>query len=81
MISNDDTTHFHCDSPGVTFEGVRFEERMNVDGSKYWHAEQDISSIFGSEVEGCCSGIGRTKEQALERLAEDKRELYESLWI
>lgn len=74
-------SHFHCDHPGVTFDGVRFEERTNIDGAKYWYAEQDIGSIFGSEVEGCCSGIGRTKEQALERISEEKHKLHESLWV
>lgn len=71
---------FCCDSIGSTFEDVKLEERTNVDGSKYWYAEQAIGTLFGSEVEGACTGIGRTKEQALERLAEDKRRLNGSLW-
>lgn len=56
------------------------EQRKNCDGSLYWYAERRIGSIFGSVVQGVCSGIGRTKGQALERLQEDEAQLYESLW-
>jgi len=78
-VNNMPGAHMDC-HPGVTYEGVTLEERTNCDGSKYWYAKQAIGSLFGYEVEGECSGIGRTKEQALERLAEDKRKLQESMW-
>lgn len=31
-------------------------------------------------IEGECRGIGRTRDEALERLAADVHNLYESLW-
>ncbi len=72
---------FQCSNIGVTMdENIRLEEKTNIDGSKYWCAKQDIGTLFGSKVHGECSGIGRTKEQALERLKEDIKKLGESLW-
>ncbi len=78
---NEPTQAFTCSHIGSTFKDVRMEERTNVDGSKYWYAEQDIESLFGQEVNGACSGIGRTREHALQRLEEDKNKLNELLWI
>lgn len=45
-----------------------------------WKATCPIGTIFGSEVEGECSGTGATKEAALEALAKDRRNLNDSLW-
>lgn len=83
---NKPTVHEHkcdtdCVSPGMQMsDDVTFEFKENH-GLGSWIARQKIGYLFGSEVEGECQGIGATKEQALERLAEDKRTLYESLWI
>lgn len=45
-----------------------------------WKATCPIGTIFGSEVKGECSGIGATKEAALEALAKDRKNLNDSLW-
>jgi hypothetical protein len=45
-----------------------------------WLATCPIETLFGSEVDGKCCGIGRTKEEALEALAKDRRNLNDSLW-
>ena len=45
-----------------------------------WEATSPIGSIFGSEVEGECRGVGPTKEIALENLSKDRAKLHESLW-
>lgn len=73
------TIHEDC-QPGLTMEGVRVEEIRNAHGQHYWKAVAQIGSIFGSEVEGELTGIGRTRERALERLAQEQKRLYESLW-
>lgn len=44
-----------------------------------WKATAPIGTIFGLEVEGECSGIGPTKEAAIEALAKDRRNLNDSL--
>ena len=71
----------HCDSPGLTMDEPVLTEINNAHGQHYWRAVAQIGTIFGSEVEGEISAIGRTKEQALERLAEERRKLHESLWF
>jgi hypothetical protein len=45
-----------------------------------WKATCPIGTLFGSEVEGECSGTGATKELALEALAKDRKNLSDSLW-
>lgn len=72
---------FVCKSPGMVNGDITVVEITNAHGQHYFKATQPIGSLFGQEVHGCCSGIGRTKEQALQRLAEDKKKLNESLWI
>lgn len=83
MTHNSEIIHQHFDChPGLTMEGVAFEERTQPDGTtKYWRASSPIGTIFGSEVEGECEGFGATKEQALERLNADIRKLHEILWL
>lgn len=72
---------FHVDQNiGLTMREPRVAELPNALGGTYWKATAPIGSIFGSEVEGECVGIGATREQALERLAEDEKNLAESLW-
>ena len=45
-----------------------------------WKATCPIGTLFGSEVEGECKGLGTTKESALEALAKDRKNLNDSLW-
>lgn len=45
-----------------------------------WKATCPIGTLFGSEVEGECSGTGATKEAALEALRLDRKNLNDSLW-
>lgn len=71
----------HCDSPGLTMEGATVVEIHNAHGQHYFKATAEIGTIFGSEVEGQCEGIGATREQALERLQQDIKNLHESLWV
>jgi hypothetical protein len=78
-----DEIQVHIDkSPGLTMKGVKFEHVVNPNSrsGKYWIAKANIGTIFGSEVEGELKGIGTTKEKALERLHQEQKELYESLW-
>lgn len=46
-----------------------------------WKATAPIGTLFGSEVEGECSGTGATKEAALEAMAKDRKNLNDSLWM
>jgi hypothetical protein len=46
-----------------------------------WKASCPIGTIFGSEVDGECSGIGPTKEAAIEALKQDRKNLFDSLWV
>ncbi len=76
-----DQIQIHEDaSPGLTMEGVVFEHRENH-GRPCCIATAQIGTIFGAEVHGEIKGIGKTQEQALERLQEERKKLYESLWI
>jgi hypothetical protein len=68
-----------CNHIGVTFDDVTFELLPNH-GKPCWKATAKIGTLFGSEVEGECLGIGRTKDEALARLKEDQRNLADSLW-
>lgn len=45
-----------------------------------WKATCPIGSLFGAEVEGECRGTGRTKEEALAALADDRKKPNDSLW-
>ncbi len=45
-----------------------------------WKATAPIGSIFGAEVDGECSGIGATQEEALAALKKDQDSVYEALW-
>jgi len=65
---------------GLTMGGATVREVSNGLGGTCWVATAPIGSIFGAEVHGECKGIGRTREQAIERLKEDQRNLAESLW-
>lgn len=72
-----DNIQIHVDKEiGLTMGQTRVWQLP--DGS--WKAACPIGTIFGSEVEGECSGTGATKEAALEALAKDRHNLSESLW-
>lgn len=60
---------------------IEIAELPNALGGTYWKATQPIGSLFGSPVHGDLEGIGSTKEQALERLKEDRDRLYEGIWL
>lgn len=83
-LNRDGTIKIHeCCTPGLTMEGVTFEEITNPNSrtGHYWKATQKIGSIFGSEVEGQIEAFGSTKEKAVENLASERQRLNESLWI
>lgn len=69
-----------CQTVGLTMENAVVTEHHNAHGQHYWKAVAQIGTIFGSEVDGELSGYGRTKEQALERLQQERIKLHESLW-
>lgn len=71
---------FHSCTPGLTMEGAVIEEITNAHGQHYFKATAQIGTIFGSEVEGELTGIGSTREKALEKLAQEQHKLHESLW-
>lgn len=55
-------------------------EIKNAHGQHYFKAVAQIGSIFGGEVDGEISAIGRTKEEALQHLEQERTKLYDSLW-
>ena len=69
---------------GQTHGGVNVREVTSVNGQVYWKASCEIDSIFGVELEEgsgpVMTGIGATKEQALERMREECRKFNESLF-
>jgi hypothetical protein len=72
---------FQCDHIGVATGSAVLTEKTQPDGiTKYWQASTDEVCLFGSEV--CCElkGYGKTKEEALKHLEEEKRKLSRSLW-
>lgn len=72
--------NIHLDSEiGLTMGDTKLRQVDNH-GLPCWIATAPIGSIFGAEVHGELRGIGNTKEQALERLQEERRKLAESLW-
>ena len=68
------------DQPGMTMQGIKLTQITPTHQPPYWKAEQEIGTLFGAEVDGGISAIGRTKEEALEHLKEERRKLHESLW-
>lgn len=75
------TIHIHEDSEiGMTMGETTVREIHNCHGQHYWIARAPIGTLFGQEVEGELKGIGATKEQALERLKEERKKLNDSLW-
>lgn len=44
-------------------------------------ATKPITHVFGAEVQGELIGVGWTKRQALNKLANAEHEHYESLWL
>lgn len=75
-MPNEPIQCFVCSEIGMTLGDTTV--RQLPDGT--WKATAPIGTIFGSEVEGECSGTGATKEAALEALAKDRRNLNDSLW-
>lgn len=70
-------THtFCCHEIGLTMGNTTVKQLPD----DTWKATAPIGTIFGSEVNGECSGVGPTKEAALEALAKDRHNLSESLW-
>lgn len=49
-----------------------------IDGT--YRASQPIGSIFGAKVDGECSGVGGTKEEALEALKKEQKAFCDGLW-
>lgn len=66
---------FVCSEIGMTMGNTTVKQLL--DGT--WKATCPIGTLFGSEVEGECSGIGATKEAAPEALAQDRKNLNDSL--
>jgi hypothetical protein len=66
--------------PGLTMRGAVVTRCENVDGSKYFKAVAQIGTMFGAEVDGEITGIGNTLEIAMERLAEERAKLYNSMF-
>lgn len=80
-MNHKNVTSMHMDcQPGLIMDGTKVVEIRNAHGQHYWKATARIGSIFGADVEGELNGIGRTKEQALQRLEEERKKLYESMW-
>ena len=69
-------TSHACHHPGLTMGETSL--RRLPDGS--WIATAPIGTIFGSPVQGECTGTGATREEALASLDDDRRKLAESIW-
>lgn len=69
-----------CEKIGLTTGKPVVEEIHNGHGQHYWKATANIESVFGSEVSGQVSGIGKTRKQAMDRLNDEITKLAESLW-
>ena len=78
-MSSSMPTAFYC-QPGMILDSVRIEKRSNCDGTPYFRATRPITQLFGMDAQGECEGIGRTQEEALQRLQADVDRLYDSLW-
>ena len=71
---------FVCKSPGMVNGTTVVEEHNTVNGQHYFKAVQPIGSLFGQEVEGDLTAYGATREIALQRLDDERQQLYQSLW-
>lgn len=72
----------HCtEHVGMTVGDCTLTQHENVNGTFYWKATQQITHLFGSEVDAApLVGIGRTQEIAIQRLQQKRKEFQESLW-
>jgi hypothetical protein len=69
-----------CKHVGLVSDKPVIVQKTNGVGKQYYIATARIHSLFGTEVDGECHGIGWTKELALQRLRENFDKLAESLW-
>ena len=70
-----------CATTGLQMDNVRTEFICNGMGQRYWKATAKIGALFGGDVEGGdLEGIGRTEQEALERLHDATVEFHESMW-
>lgn len=70
--------YVHTDKEvGITMGKTVVAERE--DGT--WLASCPIGTIFGSEVEGEITGVGKTREEALVELDKSRKKLNDSLWF
>lgn len=76
IIQGKDFTAFIDSEIGMTMGETKVIQLP--DGT--WKATCPIGTLFGHEVDGQCSGVGPTKESALEALAKDRKNLNDSLW-
>lgn len=76
-----DFSYFACSNPGLGLGEVELTEVHSCHGQHYWKAVIEIKNVFGSEVDGQIQAIGPTKEKTLERLKEEIKKTYETLWI
>lgn len=73
-----DEIQIHVDTEiGMTMGETTVEQL--ADGT--WKAICPIGTLFGSEVDGQCMGVGATREEALAALKVDRKNLSESMWI
>ena len=76
-IGQGDGFVYHADSEiGMTMGKTVVTQR----GDGVWVATCPIGTLFGQEVDGEVRGEGKTKEEALENLAKDRKQLNDSLW-
>ena len=79
--NNGQIVAFVCGNIGQVDDGVRVEQKRNVDGSSYWCAETTITHIFGFPVDAePLRGYGNTEQQARERLDAELKRFNDSLW-
>ena len=58
----------------------RWEQRTNVTGESYWHVTEEIGQLGGMSVSGHIEAFGRTREEALARLSEERKKLMDTFW-
>lgn len=75
--------YFHDENIGLAPGGITVVEVWAYGFTPplhYFRATQPIGSLFGHPVHGDLEGIGATREQALERLKKERKDLADSLW-
>jgi hypothetical protein len=66
---------------GFNADGIEIKEKTDLKGEKCFVASITPTHLFGMEVDAApIEGIGRTKEEAIERMNVEQKKFYEAMW-